>query len=86
MFHYSGHGNQIDNSLKSNNYNETIVPFDNNNQIFDDEIKELLSKAKSANLTLVFDCCHSGDITREAPILGDNQKPVVGVIFIFKII
>jgi hypothetical protein len=78
VFHYSGHGNQIDNSQKSNGFNETIVPFDNN-QILDDEIKDLFSKAKSSNFTLVFDCCHSGDITREPPILGDNQKPVLEV-------
>lgn len=77
MIHYSGHGNHIENNSKLNNFNETIVPYDYNNQIKDDEIKLLLYKAKSANLTLVFDCCHSGDITREGSIAGADKKPVV---------
>ena len=75
VFHYSGHGSQMTDleGDEPDGLDETIVPYDSgraphpNRDIKDDEIylwlKELTGK--TSNVTLVFDCCHSGTITRE---------------------
>lgn len=72
---YSGHGSQmIDRENdEADGWDETIVPYDSgrmpdpNRDITDDEIFLRLRDLgqKTANITLLFDCCHSGTITRD---------------------
>lgn len=77
LFHFSGHGSQ----RKSTNPDEgtgmdsTICPADTgtvdpfpNLDITDDQIHEWLERLarKTRYTTLIFDCCHSGTITRDA--------------------
>ncbi len=74
--HYSGHGFQLpdDNKDEIDGLDETLVPSDwedehgpNPNHIRDDEISLLLEQLKEkgpANVTMTFDCCHSGSATR----------------------
>ena len=72
MFFYAGHGSQRVNSLadvKLNHLDQTIVPADANAGQFDirnTELAALFDRLidKGATLTLIFDSCHSGSITR----------------------
>jgi hypothetical protein len=74
LFHYSGHGSQkVDlDGDESDGLDETIVPSDSgrapdpNLDIIDDEIHDWLGRltAKTPNVTLVFDSCHSGTVSR----------------------
>jgi hypothetical protein len=76
VLHYSGHGSQRSSAdpTEGDGLDETIVPHDSgrrphpNLEIADDEIHGWLRQLneRTANLTLVFDCCHSGTITRDA--------------------
>ncbi len=76
VVHYSGHGSQVPDleGDETDGLDETIVPNDSgrvnkpNRDITDDEIYERLRKlsAKTDAITLIFDCCHSGTITRDA--------------------
>jgi hypothetical protein len=76
VFHFSGHGSR----RKSVNVNEgtgmdsTIIPSDSgcvdpypNLEIIDDQIRDWIERLaqKTRNITLIFDCCHSGTITRD---------------------
>jgi hypothetical protein len=75
---YSGHGSQVPEAIPGsagNQLSETIVPSDARNpadhgprkDITDDEIhqKLLALVAKTSRVTLVFDSCHSGSVTRD---------------------
>jgi hypothetical protein len=75
---YSGHGSQVPEAIPGsagNQLSETIVPSDARNpadngprkDITDDEIhqKLLALVAKTPRVTLVFDSCHSGSVTRD---------------------
>jgi uncharacterized caspase-like protein len=72
VFFYAGHGSQRVNSLadvKLNHLDQTIVPADANAGQFDirnTELAALFDRLidKGASLTLIFDSCHSGSITR----------------------
>ncbi len=75
FFFYSGHGQSIedDGDDEIDGKEESLVPSDyisrrdDANNIRDDEIRNLvnkLMKRNPGNLTLVFDCCFSGDITK----------------------
>jgi hypothetical protein len=74
--YYSGHGSQRTDleGDEPDGLDETIVPYDSgrhdhpNRDITDDEIYlRLLGLAeKTPHVTLIFDCCHSGTITRDA--------------------
>lgn len=80
VFHFSGHGSRIQaaNRDKASGYDETIMPSDSgrmnfdikapNRDIRDTEIQDWLSRlsAKTPHITLIFDSCHSGSITRWA--------------------
>lgn len=69
-FSYSGHGHwradRSSNSDEEDKRDETIVPVDwqKAGQIVDDELRRELvdSLADGAQLTAVFDCCHSGTV------------------------
>lgn len=79
VFHFSGHGSQMAaKGDKPRGYDESIMPYDSgrNNPAFpvqveprdirDTEIQEWLSRLtrKTPHVTLIFDSCHSGSITR----------------------
>jgi Caspase domain len=77
VFHYSGHGSQSP-SLDPDEIDgkdETILPHDTsrsgdfpNLDIHDKEIHDWLERltAVTENVTLIFDSCHSGGVTRDA--------------------
>jgi hypothetical protein len=75
VIHYSGHGSQMTDleGDEPDGLDETIVPYDSgrhphaNRDITDDEIHLLLLRLVeiTSNITLIFDCCHSGTITRD---------------------
>ena len=75
VVHYSGHGSQMTDleGDEPDGLDETIVPYDSgrapyeNRDIKDDEIYLWLKSltARTSSVTLVFDCCHSGTITRD---------------------
>jgi hypothetical protein len=70
VFFYAGHGSQRVNSLsRPTKLDQTIVPADANAGVFDIRNKELARLfgalvEKGVALTLIFDSCHSGAITR----------------------
>jgi Caspase domain len=79
VFHYSGHGSQMAaRGDKPRGYDESIMPFDSGRMnpafpkqveprdIRDTEIHEWLLRLsqKTPYITLIFDSCHSGSITR----------------------
>lgn len=70
---YSGHGDQVPDrdGDEADGYDETLVPADvsesGDNQVTDDEVGRFIDRlmAKSpASVTIIFDCCHSGTISR----------------------
>ena len=75
VIHYSGHGSQMTDREgdEPDGLDETIVPYDSgrtpheNRDITDDEIYLRLLKLTQVTLyvTLLFDCCHSGTISRD---------------------
>src|SRR4051794_40516011 len=76
VVHYSGHGSQMTDREgdEPDRMDETILPHDTgraphaNRDITDDELYARLLRLgeKTRNITLIFDCCHSGSITRDA--------------------
>ncbi|MCE8423945.1 MAG: caspase family protein, partial [Candidatus Methanoperedens sp.] len=76
VIHYSGHGSQIRDREgdEPDGWDETIVPNDSgrgsypNRDITDDEIYLWLLELteKTPHITLIFDCCNSGTISRDA--------------------
>lgn len=74
FFGFSGHGSQIPATNYENNYeldglDECICPIDMNwrdKMITDKTLKKIFQKVpKGVNLTVVLDCCHSGDGLRD---------------------
>ncbi|MCI0436828.1 MAG: caspase family protein, partial [Gemmatimonadetes bacterium] len=76
VIHYAGHGSQMTDleGDEPSGLDSTIMPVNSegwsgdNHDITDDEIHlRLLKLAMTTNfITLIFDCCHSGTITRDA--------------------
>src|SRR5512139_3846286 len=76
MFHYSGHGSQMTDREgdEPDGMDETIVPSDSgrapreNRDISDDENYQWLLRLTEVTpyVTLIYDCCHSGTIARDA--------------------
>lgn len=73
FFHYSGHGSQVPDERELDGLAETLVPSDYKsltdgaNDIRDKELAALLGALAAkgvTDVTLSFDCCHSGTITR----------------------
>ena len=79
VFYYAGHGSQrVNSGSKPTGYDQTIVPADANTGVFDVRNKELARLfgpllQKGVTLTLIFDSCHSGAITR-GPEPRYNQR------------
>ena len=70
-FHYSGHGSQVPNPKDPSGVDETLVPSDwtqdGARDIHDKEVRRIIGEIQAKNpgsLTLTFDSCHSGTITR----------------------
>ncbi|GAB1544635.1 hypothetical protein NUACC21_73110 [Scytonema sp. NUACC21] len=82
VIHYSGHGSQMTDREgdEKDGLDETIVPHDSgrspypNRDITDDEIyiRLLRLSEKTPHVTLIFDCCHSGTISRD-PFGADER-------------
>lgn len=66
FLHYSGHGSRMPSTLQPGTWEEIIVPYDINWRdkiVTDKYFKSVFSKLpRGVNLTLFFDCCHSGDM------------------------
>lgn len=88
LFHYSGHGAQVPNKdytvdREVDGFDEVMCPVDfdwvASKWISDDEIYELLKKKeKDCRLVMIFDCCHSGTVFRNALTANDivlESKP-----------
>jgi hypothetical protein len=85
VFHFSGHGSQRTSTSpdEGSGMDSTITPANSgcadpfpNLDIIDDVIHEWLGRLsqKTRYITLTFDCCHSGTITRDA--LGAKARAV----------
>jgi hypothetical protein len=82
VVHYSGHGSQMTDREgdEPDGKDETLVPHDSgraphpNRDITDDELYAWIRQVTETtqNLTLVFDCCHSGTITRD--VFGSGSR------------
>ncbi len=80
IVHYSGHGSQKpdEEDDEPDGYDETLVPCDSgrdpypNRDITDDWIHDWLQRlmVRTPFITLIFDCCNSGTIFREAKTRG----------------
>lgn len=88
VFYFSGHGSQRPDEPggdEADGSDETICPYDarsdNKYDITDDEIAGLLAqlRAKTRNVTVIFDSCHSGNATkglmRARKALPDTRRP-----------
>src|ERR1700752_1953178 len=89
VFHYSGHGSQMAAlGEKARGLDESIMPYDSGRMklgfprdvepcdIRDTEILEWLTRLsqKTSRITLLFDSCHSGSITRSTDSLQDGTN------------
>ena len=82
VLYYSGHGSQMPDlhQDEASGKDNTIVPYDSarrnkpNRDILDDEIHLWLAQLtqKTRYVTLIFDCCHSGSMARDA--FGDRER------------
>ena len=75
-FHYSGHGSQVPDPKDPSGVDETLVPSDwtqdGAKDIRDKELRQIIAQIqakKPGSLTLTFDSCHSGTITRGGRML-----------------
>jgi len=70
---YSGHGSRVADPRRPEGWAESIVPHDSgrgvhpNRDIPDAEIDRWVQQlnARTPHVTLIFDCCHSGSVTRD---------------------
>lgn len=85
VIHYAGHGSQMTDleGDEPTGLDSTIMPYDSegwqgkNRDITDDEIGLKLAALaeKTSCITLIFDSCHSGTITRDATGIGGRSMP-----------
>jgi Caspase domain len=85
VMYYAGHGSQIRDREgdEPDGWDETIVPYDSgrfqydNKDITDDEIYKWLMQINKRTpfVSLLFDCCHSGTITRDVFGSGSRWAP-----------
>ncbi|MDJ0907914.1 MAG: caspase family protein [Woeseiaceae bacterium] len=86
VFHFSGHGSRRTapdpDATDGSGKDSTIMPYDSgrhpkeNRDIVDLEINDWLQRlaAKTSNISMTFDCCHSGTVTRDA--FADKARSV----------
>lgn len=84
FFHFSGHGAQVPDAREIDGLAETLVPSDyvsltdGSNDIRDTEIRALLEALAAkgvTRVTLSFDCCHAGSVTRGGRRVGRTAEP-----------
>jgi hypothetical protein len=97
LVYYSGHGSQWPdlNGDEPDHYDEAIVPYDARDpatptppqgDLIDDELHNYVARlsAKTANLTIIFDCCHAATGTRADLLTGlaprqlEYNRPLAG--------
>lgn len=92
VLYYSGHGSQrlctAPEGQEADGQEEVLVPYDSahsggeNRDIPDDEIAAWLAGIgeRTSNVTLIFDCCHSGSLDRRdgARRVPSDRRPRVG--------
>lgn len=84
LFYYTGHGGQVPDLSgdEADGWDEVLVTADARPDLIttqeqldlymtDDRLSALLSKFKTKNVTLIFDSCHSGTMTRAGEADGD---------------
>ena len=82
VFYYSGHGTRVANigtDLELDSLDEAICPHDyaTAGVIRDDDFKKIFSTLKTGvNLEVIFDCCHSGTITRNLDLTVSEDLEV----------
>ena len=83
FFFYAGHGSQLpdDDHDEEDGYDETLAPYDvdpstGDHEIRDDFFNLIIARLSGRRALFIFDSCHSGTITREAP--SSNGEPVGG--------
>lgn len=101
LFYFSGHGvNEVSQDVFHDNYNGLIqtlycylASFDEveDNKLANKELRYILNQsAKGAHILTVFDCCHSGDMTRSvqkgrkmkaASVTPFPERPYDGFVF-----
>jgi hypothetical protein len=83
FFYYSGHGTQTpdQNGDDDDGLDEMLVPYDFDKPnwkggILDDEIGVLLGRIPTDDIVIIFDCCHSGTMTRHvSPFVQARYVP-----------
>lgn len=84
IFYYSGHGGQQRDAKGENGVSEFLCL--NNGPLRDYEIWNLISQAKG-RVVMVFDCCHSATMFREAMASSDVEQPeIINLGFRFKML
>lgn len=82
FIYYAGHGSQVNNSLsfELNKKDQTIVPAnawqEGIEDIRDKELSKIFNEFldKNVKLTVIFDCCHSGSISRGPNVIPDKIR------------
>jgi hypothetical protein len=84
LFTFAGHGRQLPErtpGMEDDGMEEAIVLLsadgEHEENLFDQELRELITEAREFNVVVVFDSCHSGTLTR-APIPESQLLPVRG--------
>lgn len=78
VFHYSGHGSQMPSKLEADGFEEIICPIDLNwttRVIADKDLKKVFDPVPNGvNVTLILDCCHSGDALNQSESLYSQAE------------
>ena len=81
--YYSGHGGRFENRLSEGpRFLQYLVPTDHGpgsfRGVMSFELSALLARltSKTANVTLILDCCHAGQMSRGAPGSGGSSAPL----------
>jgi hypothetical protein len=88
VFYYSGHGVQVAdaNRDEDDGFDEALCPTDLKindsrteflNILVDDELGDLLAQMRTANVTVILDCCHSGTATKDLASVGMSKSRVI---------
>ena len=83
LFHYSGHGSQMRSSIEPDGLDEIICPIDldwKDNVITDDYMKQVFNRVPNGvNVTVLLDCCHSGNaLDQDDTLFAErSMKPLV---------
>jgi len=79
VFFYSGHGSQLPSQLEPDGYEEIICPYDINwvdKVITDQMLHSIFNRLQNdINITLILDCCNSGDALNQA----EKLEPIAEV-------